>query len=271
MVNQPKLDWDPFLQTPLEISKAYLPVKQVLTYIEAVGLKFSKTENADKLSWIPGFKRLAGSWLKGSSDFRLSLGLETCELFFVDSRVNVVGNISLLEATHNDILLWLEEQIRAFDLDASELEIERYPFTLSRGKVPDFPENLIMLELSKSFGNAYVVLRELRDQFSGSGEILVHPEELYQELLITVKETGSQDTNTTIRLGMALEPKPYFYVKTQPHVDVSKLGSKDWWFEDDWTGSKISLNSILNSSNQYEETLSFFLISIEKLLETLKN
>lgn len=270
MKHQPKIDWHEF--PPIDTGRFQSSLAHFIKaagYIAAVDKLFSKEDKKDKLTWIPGFQRLAGSWIQGEHLFRLSLGLEPYAIFIVDDKVNVLDSISLDSLTSGKLLLWLEEQIGKQGLNAADLEISNLEKTTFAPK-----EEIDGSACAAVLHNSFVTLREFKYHFSNSSDVLVDSFTLNQDLTLTIKDSGDAETNTLVKLGVQLrnEGHPYLFVKTQPFVSVEQManGQDGWkWVEDDWTGASYSIDQLLSETGEVM-AMSFYLQVTELLLKALK-
>jgi len=271
MKTQPKIDWHEFPE--IDTAKLHFSINQfrrASAYIAAVDKLFSKDSQKDKITWIPGFQRLAGSWIQGEQLFRLSLGLESYTIYIVDDKVNILDSIELDNLTSSKLLLWVEEQIGKQGLNAADLEIAELGQTTFAAK-----EEVDGAGCAAVFHNSFVTLREIKHHFSNASYILIDSFSLNQELTITLKNSGDPETDTLLKLGVQLQDLgyPYLFVKTQPFVNVAALAKEndDWiWAEEDWTGALYPIDKLFNPKGE-RMAMSFYLEAAERLLKILKD
>ncbi len=275
-------DWKPMQQLdPEDIRQTKSMVHQAIQNVASVGRKFSPVHPRDfnsRMIWVPALSRMAGSWVTGNTSFRSSLSLETFEVFLVDRKVNTLASFKLEGKTYPQLMIWLEEQIGKYGLDASNLTLN-LPY-----KIPDHPvqqgdpfqisSKRALTEFSKFYHNTYVTLRKIKEKHEGA-EIYIWPNRFDISLEITLKETGDYETNTRIAYGMSPGDKtfenPYFYVSTWPNVDTekcSKLSSNAIWMSEDWTGA-VLLSKHIYEGSQQEKLERFYQESSEQLVKLL--
>jgi hypothetical protein len=279
-----KFDWKDF--RPVDIDELVLvknQYHQAIQSVAAVGRKFLpdiKNDQNALLAWVPGHTRLAGQWVKGSQIFRSSISFEDFSIYLVDNKVNVIAKFELEGKTQSQMLIWLEEQIGKLGLDAAGLTM-RLPY-----KIPEFDTQYgapftadlkLARELGKYFHNTFVAIRDLSLSFEvKKPEIHVWPHRFDICSKIILKDSGSEDTNTVLQVGLCPGDEeysqPYFYVKTWPHVDTSnfeKLQNGALWHEDEWTGAVLMIKNVMIERNQKEIVDYFFNTTVTKLAQVL--
>ncbi len=280
-----KFHWRDFRPVDIdELAMVRNQYHQAVQSVAAVGRKFLPEVKNDKngsLIWVPGLTRLAGQWVKGSQSFRSSISFEDFCVYLVDDKVNTISKFELEGKTQSQMLIWLEEQIGKLGLDASDLTMN-LPY-----KIPQYPTQSgepfsvdlrMAQELSKYYHNAFVSIRELAIDFGiKKPEIVIWPHHFDLAISIVLKDTGDEDTNTTIQMGISPGDhefdQPYFYINTWPHVDTShfeKLTNGALWHEDEWTGAVLLIKHVMVTTNQKEIVDDFFKTTSEKLIATLK-
>ncbi|MFT6866944.1 MAG: hypothetical protein ACJA08_001782 [Cyclobacteriaceae bacterium] len=268
-----------------ELGQTKNQVHQAIQLVAAVGRKFREVSPNDDnatLSWIPGLTRLAGKWVQGNKTFRTSLGLIDFCIYIVDEKVNTISKFSLNGKNQTQVLLWMEEQIGKLDLDASDLTLH-LPYSIPSYGTQDGEPFLVDLkmsnELSKYYHNTFICLRDLYKKTEGDNpDINIWPHHFDEAMTIIVKDTGDDETNSTVMLGMSPGDnefnRPYFYVNTWPHVDTSKLGSSPtgaFWHEQLWTGTVLPVEEVLAAENQKSMIDTFYERASHVLIQALKS
>lgn len=258
-------DWRPLQKIDTEKLRATREVLHpAIQNVAAVGRKFlphSKQDEHATLSWVPGLSRLAGQWVKGDISFRSSISLEAFRIFLVDEKVNTLASFELEGQTHRKVMIWLEEQIGKLGLKAADLtmnlpyELPDYP-TLS-GAAFHLAHPEAAEELSKFYHNAYISLKEIKQQFDTQEVIHTWPHHFDQALQVIIKDSGDPETNTRLLFGMSPGDSrfenPYFYVSSWPFTETSickKLSNNAIWVSDDWTGAVLLSRHIYNGDQK---------------------
>lgn len=251
--------------------------------VAAVGRAYlddSSEDTSAVLKWVPGYWRMAGLWVQGHKGFRSSLSFRDFNIYLVDRRVNVLAKYALHGKTHNHAMVWLEEQILSLGLGSKAITLDlpyELPLHNDNGKdiFVQVPTQLFY-EFAKLYHNTYSVLGQLKMLFpKRSSEILIWPHHFDISIEITLKETGEKATDTIVRAGFSPgDPYfegPYFYVNTQPFVDVQHLPALDcgMWFAEDWTGAVLMLSSLLPYNDPAEALLEFYKRTIIRLSNVL--
>jgi hypothetical protein len=260
-------------------SQAHVAIQNVAAVARAY-LGDSPGDETAVLHWVPGFWRMAGQWVKGETAFRSSLSFKDFNIYLVDRRVNVLAQYSLQGKTHNQAMVWLEEQILSLGLGSRAITLAlpyELPLHNDNGKDVFTPvRTQLFYEFGKLYHNTYSVLLQLKSLFpKKSSDIRIWPHHFDMSLEVTLKETGERATNTMIKAGFSPgDPYfegPYFYVNTQPFVDVESLPALEngMWFAEDWTGAVVMLSSILSFDDPAEALLDFYKKTIKKLTAVL--
>ena len=275
-------DWRLFQKIDSEdIRETRIILHQAIQNVASVGRKLLPNKSRDfnsKLIWVPALSRMAGEWIHGNTTFRSSLCLETFEILLVDRKVNTLASFQLEGKTYSQLMIWLEEQIGKFGLDASNLTLNlpyKIPYhPVEEGELFTLRSLRPATELSKFYHNTYITLRKIKDRYE-NGDIYIWPNRFDITLEITLKETGDYDTNTRIAFGMSPGDKifesPYFYVSTWPNVDTEKcdkLSHNAIWMSEEWTGA-VLLSKHVYEGNQQEKLETFFKEAEEQLIRLL--
>lgn len=225
-------------------------------------------ENA-ALHWVPGFWRMAGKWVNGEDKvFRSSVSLKDFNIYLVDQRVNQLAKFPLHGKTHNQVMIWLEEQILSLGLFSKALNL-KMPYDL-----PEFndwhKEKFSEIDplLSQNFGqyyhNTYLILNELRSLFPVGSDCQIWPHHFDEAVTFTLKDTGDPATNMVVTAGFSpgdqYYKEPYFYVNSWPFVESDHLKKIKYGFahENEWVGTVLLLNDLQKESDQYESLYNFF-------------
>ncbi|MAE82567.1 MAG: hypothetical protein CMB80_07535 [Flammeovirgaceae bacterium] len=256
---------------PEEIKYARIQLHQSIQNVSAVGRKFLDQSAGDvnaTLTWVPGHRRMAGKWVKGDISFRSSISLEEFTIYLVDEKVQTLSSFNCNDKTQTQLMLWLEEQIGKFGLEAKNLTLN-LPYELPKevlevGNPFDLESLRGAKELTKYFHNAYITIREFREQFSAAGEINIWPHHFDMAMNVLLRDTGDPETNTQISLGMSPGDdqfeSPYFYVNCWPHVDtrnLPQLSNNAMWISEEWTGAVLLSKHLQNAKNQEDITRTF--------------
>jgi len=276
-------EWRSLLQLePEKIQATRQLMHHAIQNVAAVGRKFSPQTDNDSygtLIWVPGLSRLAGEWVTGNITFRSSLSIEDFKVLLVDKKVSTLASFELEGRTYRQLMLWLEEQIGKLGLEAANLTMN-LPY-----KLPDHPIlsgepfrlefGRAAVELSKYYHNAYVILRQIKQEYESDGEIVIWPRRFDMAMSITLKDTGDPETDTVITFGMSPGdesfPNPYFYISTKPFVDTalcSKLPDNALWVSEEWTGA-VLLSKQLFEGDQELKVKTFFKESADQLIKLL--
>lgn len=266
-------NWNPLIVVdPDELRHARIQLHQAIQNVAAVGRKFLPHSVGDEnatLSWVPGLKRMAGKWVKGDISLRSSISLEEFKIYLVDEKVAVLSTFECEGATVTQLMLWLEEQIGKYGLEAANLTLN-LPYELPEdvnavGTPFDLPSLRGAKELTKYYHNAYVTLRDFKQNFASTGEINIWPHHFDMAMTVLVRDTGDPETNTQISLGMSPGDhqfeSPYFYVNCWPHVDTQqlpRLSNHAMWISEEWTGAVLLSKHLQNGKNQEEIARTFY-------------
>ena len=275
-------DWKPMMQIdPEDIRDAKSILHQAIQNVASIGRKFldpQPPEFNSRMVWVPALTRMAGGWIPAETTFRSSLSLESFEIFIVDRKVHTLASFPLEGKNYSQLMIWLEEQIGKFGLDASNLTLN-LPY-----KIPDHPvqqgepfhikSKRGLSEFSKFYHNTYIALRKIKERYENA-EIYIWPNRFDISMEITLKDTGDHDTNTRIAFGMSPGDKifhnPYFFVSTWPNIDTekcSKLSNNAIWMSEDWTGS-VLLSKHIYEGDQQAKLEQFYNESGEQLIKLL--
>lgn len=276
--------WIPLtIVDPGELKEARIQLHQAVQNVAAVGRKFLPDVAGDanaQLAWIPGLKRMAGKWVKGNTSFRSSLSLEEFKIYLVDQKVLTLSSFDCQESNLTQMMLWLEEQIGKLGLEARNLTLN-LPYELPKetnatGSPFTLPSYRGAKELTKYYHNAYVTLREFKQQFENSGDINIWPHHFDMALDILLRDTGDRETNTQISIGLSPGDEqfesPYFYVNCWPHVDTQHLAQLDnngLWISDEWTGAVLLSKHLQSADQQHEIVKAFYTEASSVLIDEL--
>ena len=276
--------WIPFVSVdPEEIRNVRAQLHLSVQNVAAVGSEFLSESEGDEnavLSWVPGLRRMAGKWVQGDISFRSSISLEEFKIYLVDEKVMTLAEFALQNSNTTQLMIWLEEQIGKFGLQAKNLTMN-LPYqlpasVLEKGNPFDINSERNTRELSKYYHNTYLLLREFKDHHGVDTTINIWPHHFDMALDILLKDTGDPETNTQIALGMSPGDdqfeNPYFYVNCWPHANTeafSKLSNHAIWISEEWTGA-VMLSKHIRSADKQEEMLrTFYQEASETLIEAL--
>lgn len=278
----PKFEWRPlFYVDPQELIEAKNQFHQAIQNVASVGRLYLPEEANDEnatLSWVPGLNRMAGKWVNGSQVFRSSLSLTDFAIYVVDRKVQPIARLELEGQTFRQSLIWLEEQIGRLGLDTTHLsdaapyEIPAYAFSTEPFKKISAEAASFWVNL---YHNTYAILKELANKNKWKADVVIWPHHFDEALREIVRETGADETNTTIGYGMSPGDQflggSYFYVSSWPHVDVRSMESLSIgkWVEDDWTGAILPVRDLLEMRNQRTQLFAFFERASEQIRRQL--
>lgn len=241
--------------------------------VAAVGRMFlgehEYDENAE-LSWTPGLWRLVGKWISGNEVFRSSISFQDFTIYLVNQKVSTLASLYLGGRTQNQILVWLEEQIINLNLSSSHLVMklpyELPPFrTLKKGETFKELDVNICEKFGGHFHNAFYLFSKMKEVYPNTTDVVISPRNMEAEIHIILKETGEMATNTYLTIGYSPGSKfyeePYFFVKSWPYVDETKLRplkTRGFWHEEDWIGAVYLIRNLWDSEEQ-ESTAHYFL------------
>jgi hypothetical protein len=251
--------------------------------VAAVGRKFLTPSDQDEnavLYWVPDYWRLAGKWVEGSIQFRSSISFEDLKVHLVDNNIKNIESIEIAGKTHNQIMIWLEEQISKLGLKAVDLtmnlpyELPEYSF--QKGDPFASLDHEIARKLGDYYHNSFVVLSKIIEQYKNTFAIRVWPHHFDQAFTILVKDSGEPDTSTYVSAGMAPGDDyydfPYFYVNSWPHAEVDQLPEENGlgtWHIEDWVGKVLPCTELWELEDQEKRVESFYIESINQLLGIL--
>lgn len=232
------------------------------------------------LHWIPGFWRMAGQWVKGEEKtIRSSISFEDFNLYLVDQKVSTLAHFPLQDKTHNQLMIWLEEQILSLGLFSKHLN-QKLPYSLPGIKdlaKEKFEE--ISPALCKNFGqyyhNTYLILNELKKLFPDASSCRIWPHHFDEAMTYVLKESGDPATNTSVSAGFSpgdqYYQEPYFYVNSWPYVEPERLIEHKMGIphEKDWVGFVLKVSDVLNEIDQYEFVYDFMSESMSFLSNIL--
>ncbi|MBV6646926.1 MAG: hypothetical protein KI790_15825 [Cyclobacteriaceae bacterium] len=256
---------------------------QALQNVSAVGRKFlpesSRDENAI-LYWVPQFWRLAGKWIGASKTFRSSISFSDQSIHIVDREMSSLASFGFEGKTHNQVMVWLEEQIKRFELSSSELTMslpyELPPYPTQKGKPFENIDPETALILGAHFHNCHYVLSDLRSKYEGASEIRLWPHHFDLAISILVKDSGDYETSTYVSAGLSpgdqYYDQPYFYVNSWPYADESKLQGFSGigaWHTDDWLGAVVMAEELWRIANQENIVKIFYQEGIDQLINVL--
>lgn len=274
----PRPEWRVFDDLDFDkIKHTRIQYHQAIQNVAAVGRTFlpkTPTDQHTALIWVPGHYRLAGGWIKGNQLFRSSIGFKEFAIYMVDRQVQVISKLNLHGVTFRQSLLWLEQQVGLLGLESAHLEdkapyeIPKYVFQTEPFEDPGQEYRLFLGSL---FHNSMLAMKEVAVDWVFPKEVVVRPQHFELAMSVTLKDTGSKDTNTLITIGMSpgdeLFDAPYFFVSTWPHVmtHVSDSLEVGMWIEEDWTGSVLPLRALIGTKNQRAMLIGFYRESFEIL------
>ncbi len=278
----PRQEWRVFEDLDFDkIKYARIQYHQAIQNVSAVGRTFLPNADHDQsaaLSWVPGHYRLAGNWIKGNQLFRSSIGFKEFAIYMVDRQVQVISKLSLHGVTFRQSLLWLEQQVGLLGLETAHLEdkapyeIPKYIFQTEPFEDPGSDYRLFLGSL---FHNTMTVMKEVAESWAYPKQHAVWPQQFEFGMAVTLKDTGSQDTNTRITIGVSpgdeLFDAPYFFVATWPHVmtPISDPLEAGIWIEDERTGSVLPIRALIGKKNQRAVLTNFYKTSFEVLSKHL--
>lgn len=258
---------------------------QAVQNVSAVGRKFLPKIDHDQnavLYWVPDYWRMAGKWVEGSIQFRSSISFVDLCVHLVDNNIKDMATTEISNKTHNQIMIWLEEQISNLGLKSVDLSMT-LPYDL-----PEYPtqkgEKFAPMEVDEAkqlglyYHNSYVVLNKLTRNYKQVGQPKIWPHHFDQAIAILVKDSGDPETSTYINAGMSpgdeFYDRPYFYVSSWPYPDEAMLKPFDElgiWRCDEWVGAVLLCDELWEKQNQEELVRSFYTHGIENLLSIFMN
>lgn len=251
------------------VRKQYHLAAQNISVVGRSYLDRSENDENAVLHWVPGFWRMAGKWVSGQNKtFRSSISLKDFNIYLVDQRVNVLAKFPLHGKTHNQVMIWLEEQILSLGLFSKALNLEM-PYRLeefnnwAKEKFAEVDPEL-SIEFGKFYHNTYLLLNELKNLFPHASECSIWPHHFDESVTFTLKETGDPATNTMVSGGFSpgdqFYQQPYFYVNSWPFVDFEHVEKAKFGFAhtEEWVGNVLLASELVKATDQYERLYDFY-------------
>jgi len=221
----------------------------------AAGISFLAPRTDDShttLEWIPSVRALASALVEAEKPFRVAVRPHDLSLLLLDGTGREQRAMSLHAQTLSAAAQWLARGVASrgapkvrFTLDR-HYEIPDHP--VAHGAPFDATSVQYFDELSRWFGQGWLVLEGLRESTSAATAVRCWPHHFDITTLIPLERNGGAITKS---IGVGLEPgdssydEPYWYVNAYPAPEIRgdstlpALAGGGQWHRRDWIGAVL--------------------------------
>lgn len=252
----PPPPWHPLgAHDPRTLDDARLQLHHALQIACAVGISYVPKEPDDShtnFGWLDGVDVLATQVVPAKQPFMAALRPAKLELLVMDALARPLSTFALHGRTVGDAYAWLRSQLAAVGADPARLTDRKHydipPHPVAMGRAFDAGDTAAFAELAHAYGDASVLLNEVRSANPGAAEVRLWPHHFDLATLLTVREGHT--------VGAGLSPgddsyvEPYFYVTPYPYpaMDVAApaLPSGGVWHRKGWFGAVLTASALVS-------------------------
>ena len=271
---------------PEQLAHARMQLHQAAQIAAAVGRTYNtkvKDDHFASFIWNPNHDVLQGHVVEANENFTAALNIPKLSIDLISGNDQIISSFELEGKTQKQALIWLEEHMVKLGLDGSILSI-KLPYEIpvyptSKGQEFHVDDTAYLLEISKHFSNANLILNEVVQTHENASPISCWPHHFDIASLITLNDTGDPETSTSIGVGMSPGDEgynePYYYLTPWPYPnvhDLPEIKGPGKWHTDSWVGGVLEssrLNELSGTSEQQMAVGNFVKNGISALSELL--